>query len=127
MDNNKPFKRKLTDEQFYVTQNHGTEKPFSGKYLSNKDEGVYECICCEEQLFSSSTKFDSGTGWPSFFEPLNKDSVGTKIDNSYSMTRTEVHCLNCHAHLGHVFSDGPKPTGLRYCINSVSLSFKKRV
>ena len=123
---NLQLKNKLTNEQIYITQKHGTEKPFSGKYLNNKDEGIYECVCCNKQLFSSNAKYDSGTGWPSFFEPLGKDSIGMNIDNSYSMTRTEVHCLNCNAHLGHVFPDGPKPSGLRYCINSLSLSFKKR-
>ena len=119
------LKKKLTNEQFYVTQKHGTERPFSGKYLNNKEDGVYECVCCEKQLFSSNAKYDSGTGWPSFFEPLSKDSIGMNEDNSFNMSRTEVHCASCKSHLGHVFKDGPKPTGLRYCINSLSLSFKK--
>ena len=121
------LKKKLTNEQFYVTQKHGTERPFSGEYLNNKEDGVYECVCCEKQLFSSNAKYDSGTGWPSFFEPLNKNCLGMNEDNSLFMSRTEVHCANCKSHLGHVFTDGPKPTGLRYCINSLSLSFKKRV
>ena len=121
------LKKKLTNEQFYVTQKHGTERPFSGEYLNNKEDGVYECVCCEKQLFSSNAKYDSGTGWPSFFEPLNKDCLGMNEDNSFFMSRTEVHCASCKSHLGHVFTDGPKPTGLRYCINSLSLSFKKRV
>ncbi len=121
------LKKKLTNEQFYVTQKHGTERPFSGEYLNNKEDGVYECVCCEKQLFSSNAKYDSGTGWPSFFEPLNKDCLGMNEDNSFLMSRTEVHCASCKSHLGHVFTDGPKPTGLRYCINSLSLSFKKRV
>ena len=121
------LKKKLTNEQFYVTQEHGTERPFSGEYLNNKEDGIYECVCCEKQLFSSNAKYDSGTGWPSFFEPLSKDCLGMNEDNSFFMSRTEVHCANCKSHLGHVFTDGPKPTGLRYCINSLSLSFKKRV
>ena len=121
------LKKKLTNEQFYVTQKHGTERPFSGEYLNNKEDGVYECVCCEKQLFSSNAKYDSGTGWPSFFEPLNKNCLGMNEDNSLFMSRTEVHCASCKSHLGHVFTDGPKPTGLRYCINSLSLSFKKRV
>ncbi len=119
------LKDKLTKEQFYVTQEHGTERPYTGEYLNNKDKGIYLCICCEEKLFSSDAKYDSGTGWPSFYEPISMNSLGIDVDNSFGMSRNEVHCKKCKAHLGHVFSDGPEPTGMRYCINSLSLLFKK--
>ena len=119
------LKDKLTKEQFYVTQEHGTERPYTGEYLNNKDKGIYLCICCEEKLFSSDAKYDSGTGWPSFYEPISMNSIGIDVDNSFGMSRNEVHCKKCKAHLGHVFSDGPEPTGMRYCINSLSLLFKK--
>ena len=116
----------LTPEQSYVTQKQGTEPAFSGKYNDTKTEGSYNCICCGTELFSSSSKFDSGTGWPSFWEPASKESVKTHEDLSMGMKRIEVHCQNCEAHLGHVFPDGPEPTGLRYCVNSVSLDLKPK-
>ena len=119
------LKNLLTDEQYIITQQHGTERPYSGKYLNFKEKGTYNCVCCNNPLFSSRTKFNSGTGWPSFYEPIRFDSIGENVDESFGMIRTEVHCLNCKSHLGHVFPDGPKPSGLRYCINSLSLKFKK--
>ena len=116
----------LTAEQLYVTQEQGTEPAFSGKYNDTKAEGSYNCVCCGAELFSSSSKFDSGTGWPSFWEPASEESVDVEEDLSLGIKRIEVHCQKCEAHLGHVFPDGPQPTGLRYCINSVSLDLKPK-
>ena len=124
MTNDKDSKD-LTPEQRYVTQDHGTEPAFSGKYNDTKTEGSYNCVCCGEELFSSSSKFDSGTGWPSFWEPASDESVETQEDLTLGMKRIEVHCQNCQAHLGHVFPDGPQPTGLRKCINSVSIDLEQ--
>jgi len=120
------WKKDLTSEQYKVCRKKETERPFSGKYYSSKDKGVYKCSCCGNELFNSQTKFDSGTGWPSFWDPINNENVKCVSDNSVGMTRTEVLCSKCDAHLGHVFDDGPKPSNLRYCINSVSLDLEKK-
>lgn len=115
---------KLTAEQHRVTQQRGTEAPFTGKYYAHKEDGTYLCVCCGEELFASGTKYDSGSGWPSFSQPIEGGAVATERDTSHGMMRDEVHCAKCGAHLGHVFTDGPKPTGLRYCVNSESLDFE---
>lgn len=116
---------KLTPEQYQVTQQCGTEPPFSGKYYYHDETGVYQCVCCGEPLFRSTEKFDSGSGWPSYWAPVSDDAIRELKDTSHGMTRIEVRCGKCDAHLGHVFPDGPAPTGLRYCINSLSLDFDK--
>ena len=120
------WKKELTADQYNVCRMKGTERPFTGEYYQTKTPGVYTCSCCGAELFDSNTKYDSGSGWPSFYQPTDKDKVQEDTDRSHGMTRTEVMCKNCGAHLGHVFTDGPKPTGLRYCINSVSLKLKPK-
>ena len=121
----KEWKDTLTPEQFEVCINKGTEPPFTGKYYNNKEKGTYKCVCCGETLFKSDTKYDSGSGWPSFWQPLSDEKIEYISDTDYGMVRTEVNCKKCGAHLGHVFDDGPKPTNLRYCINSISLNLDK--
>jgi len=121
------WKSKLSEEQYRILREKGTERPFSGKYLKHEDEGIYRCAACGNELFSSRTKFDSGSGWPSFFDVVNHGNITLKKDNSHGMVRTEVLCANCKGHLGHLFDDGPaQQTGLRYCINSLSLDFKPK-
>lgn len=120
------WKSRLTPEQFHVTREHGTERAFTSPLNMEKRDGIYHCVACGTALFSADTKYDSGSGWPSFYAPISEDAVGTSVDRKLYMTRTEVHCANCNAHLGHVFEDGPQPTGLRYCMNGVALDFEPK-
>ncbi|MBO6719121.1 MAG: peptide-methionine (R)-S-oxide reductase MsrB [Rhizobiaceae bacterium] len=117
------WREQLTPEQYHVTRKHGTERAFTGPNWDQKAAGIYRCVCCDRPLFSSETKYDSGTGWPSFYEPIEPDAVTEHVDKSWFATRTEIRCADCDAHLGHVFPDGPRPTGLRYCMNGVAMTF----
>ncbi|HRK25502.1 MAG TPA: peptide-methionine (R)-S-oxide reductase MsrB [Beijerinckiaceae bacterium] len=120
------WRARLTDEQYRVTRQHGTERPFTGPYLNEKRPGTYRCICCDAPLFASEAKYESGSGWPSYFAPIDNQAISEHPDNSLFMTRTEIRCAHCAAHLGHVFPDGPRPTGLRYCVNGTALRLHAR-
>ncbi len=126
MKDDKHWKNKMTEDEYFVTRCSGTEPPFTGKYYNHKEQGTYNCNCCKKPLFSSDVKYDSGSGWPSFYDLIDKNNIKTKEDNSLGQKRIEILCAHCDAHLGHVFEDGPNPTGLRYCVNSLSLDFKDK-